>query len=500
MRYCTVLLVIVSISALSAQNTIWSYHVTGSLWEHIRSIKSIPDVDNDDHADVIASSENDTLYCLSGTSGSLIWRFVADPCYLERGLIAVPDLDSDSICDVVLGTVWGTRSVFAISGATGDTIWQYDTHEYGSGGWVYEVSQMADMDDDSIVDILASAGGPDATRAYLFSGVDGTKIWEYNAGYACFGVREIGDITGDSMPDVAVSTGNSSSSAYRVVFLNGINGDEIRIVMLASAGWTVVPIGDISGDDIPDVVCGLSGGDIHALSGADGSVLWTNSAGGTVIDLNVLPDVDNNGFPELLPSGTGMYNFFCIDAYSGSFVWTTPAIDQIFVNVSIPDINGDGICDAVGGTGYSTSYVYALNGATDSVFWQRNMGSPIESAHWIDDIDGNDVPDILVGTRNGGIYALSDGDLGIAETEKAAPYFNIMQSSFGRLEIIHNLPYGTTMDVAVYSIVGQHMADIRVLTDNNPVAITLPSVPAGVYFAKIAVDRFTTVCKFVLLK
>ena len=500
MRDCIVLLVLISLSTLSAQNTIWSYHATGSVWEHIRSIKSIPDVDGDDHADVIASSENDTLYCLSGTSGTLIWRFVADPCYLERGLIVVPDVDGDSICDVVLGTVWGTRSVFAISGVNGDTIWQYDTHEYGSGGWVYEVSQMVDMDGDSIVDILASAGGPDATRAYLFSGADGTKIWEYNAGYACFGVREIGDITADSIPDVAVSTGNSSSSAYRVVFLDGVNGNEIRTVMLSSAGWTVVPIGDISGDDIPDVACGLSSGNIHALSGADGSVLWTNSAGGTVIDLNLLPDIDSNGFPELLPSGTGMYNFFCIDAYSGSFVWTTPAIDQIFVNVSIPDINGDGICDAIGGTGYSTSYLYALNGSIDSVFWQRNMGSPIESAHWIDDIDGNDIPDILVGTRNGWIYALSDGDLGIMETSVAAPCFHIMQSTFGRLEIIHDLPHGTVMDVTVYSIVGQNVAQLRVLTDNNPVAIALPSLQAGVYFAKIAVGQFTTICKFVLLK
>jgi outer membrane protein assembly factor BamB len=500
MQKYIILLAVLLLSTLYAQNTIWSRHVTGSSGVHIRSIKSIPDVDGDDHPDVIASSENDTLYCLSGTSGTLIWRFVADPCYLERGLIAVPDLDGDSIWDIVLGTVWGTRSVFAISGVNGDTIWQYDTHEYGSGGWVYEVSLMTDMDDDSIVDILASAGGPDATRAYLFSGADGTKIWEYNAGYACFGVREIGDITGDSISDVAVSTGNSTSSAYRVVFLDGTDGSEIRIVMLTSAGWTVVPIGDISGDDVPDVACGLSGGDIHALSGADGSLLWTSSAGGMVVDLNLLPDVDSNGFPELLPSGTGMYNFFCIDAASGSFVWTTPAIDQIFVSVAIPDINGDGINDVVGGTGFTTSYLYALNGSVDSVFWQRNMGSPIESAHWIDDIDGNGIPDILVGTRNGGIYAISDGNVGITETELAEPHFDIMQSSFGRLQITHNLPCGDVMDVSVYSLAGENVACVQVSTDDNPVKIPIPSLPAGVYFAKIDVDQFTAVCKCVILK
>ena len=71
MRKIMFLLVVGLISTVSAQNTIWAYHATGSFWVHIRSIKNIPDVDSDDHADVIAVSENDTLYCLSGMSGAL---------------------------------------------------------------------------------------------------------------------------------------------------------------------------------------------------------------------------------------------------------------------------------------------------------------------------------------------------------------------------------------------------------------------------------------------
>ena len=500
MRKIIFLLVVGLISTVSAQNTIWSYHATGSFWVHIRSIKNIPDVDSDDHADVIAVSENDTLYCLSGMSGAPIWRFVADPCYVERGLISVPDLDGDSIADVVLGTIWGTRSVFAIAGATGDTIWQYDTHEYGQGGWVYEVSQMIDIDGDSVVDILASAGGPDATRVYLFSGATGDKIWEYNAGYACFGVREVGDLDGDSIPDVAVSTGNSVPSAYRAVFLNGANGDSIRTVMLPSAGWTVIPIGDISGDTIPDVACGLSNGSILAISGANGTVLWTTSVSGTVVDLNLLPDVDGNGYPELLPSGIGMYNFYCIDAFSGNVIWSIPAVDQIFVNVSIPDITGDGIWDVVGGTGFNTSILYAINGATDSIIWQRNMSGPVESAYWIDDVDGNNMPDILAGTRDGWIYAISDGYVGIAETEVSSPSVNVMVNSFGRLEIRHNLPYGKLMDVEIYSVVGQNLANILVSADNNPITLHLEPITSGIYFCKINIDNFTKVLKFIVLK
>jgi len=140
------------LTSLSAQNVIWSYHATGTLWAHFRATRTIDDVDGDLHDDVIAVSENDTLYCFSGISGESIWRFARDPCYVERGLISVPDLDGDTVADVILGTVWGTRSVFAISGVDGSVIWQYDTHEYGQGGWIYEVAVMEDITGDNIVD------------------------------------------------------------------------------------------------------------------------------------------------------------------------------------------------------------------------------------------------------------------------------------------------------------------------------------------------------------
>ena len=42
--------------------------------------------------------------------------------------------NSDGIEDIVLGTVWGSRSVFTVSGIDGSIIWHYDTDEFGDGG------------------------------------------------------------------------------------------------------------------------------------------------------------------------------------------------------------------------------------------------------------------------------------------------------------------------------------------------------------------------------
>jgi outer membrane protein assembly factor BamB len=484
---------------LNAQSVIWSYYTTGTLWVHFRATRTIDDVDGDQCDDVIAVSENDTLFCFSGLSGAPIWRFAADPCYLERGMISVPDLDGDTIADVVLGTVWGTRSVFAISGADGSVIWQYDTHEYGDGGWVYEVSVQEDVTGDSIVEILACAGGPDAERAYLFNGATGVKIWEDSVGYACYGVRVIGDITGDSLSDVAVATGNYVPSAYRVRFLNGLNGSLIREVMLPSAGLTVVPIGDIDADTVPDVACGTSDGSIIGLSGADASTIWTTNTGGMVWDLSLLPDVDSNGYPQLLPSGTGMNSFICIDALTGNTVWSAPAADQVFVNVAIADINNDGIGDVVGGTGYNINVLYAIDGSSGTVFWEYPTGSPVESAYWIEDINGNSIPDILAGTRNGWLYALSDGDVGVLDAGSSTAYRQTPIVAFGRLEIKHGLPVNTRMQVDIYSVLGQRVACVDVVVDTDPVNVNVKELATGVYCARVRARDLDTVVKFVIV-
>lgn len=489
------------ISLIAGQSVVWSYYTTtGGTYAHFRATRTINDVDGDDHEDVIAVSENDTLFCFSGITGSVIWRFAADPCYVERGLISVPDLDGDSIADVVLGTVWGTRSVFAISGSDGSVIWQYDTHEYGDGGWIYEVAMMEDMNGDTIVDVLASAGGPDAERVYLFNGATGSKIWEYPAGYACYAVRAIPDISGDSIPDVVAATGNYVPAAYNVLFLNGINGNLIHQVPLTSSGLCVVPVGDIDNDTVPDVACGTSGGMVLALSGVDGSTIWTVSVGGMVWDLSLLPDVDNSGHPELLPSGVAMSSFRCLDAANGNTIWSASAVDQIFVSVAIPDINEDNIWDVVGGTGYTSSMVYTLDGLSGSVIWQYAIGSPVESAYWIDDIDGNGFPDILVGTRHGWFYAFSDGNVGVVEDSPLIHGYVHFVNRFGCLEIKHDIPYGKPVTIEVYSMLGQKMIDLHSHFTENPMRINTSTLPAGIYFCRLHNDEFNQLLKFVVFE
>lgn len=396
---------------------IWSLTVYGTVWRHIRSVKSIPDVNGDGFDDVVAVSENDTLYLIHGNgyeTGDVLWAKKYGTCYLERGLTVVPDLNSDGIHDIILGTVWGDRKVYAISGATGDSLWVFDTHIYGGGGWVYEVSYIDDLDGDGLCEILASTGddgqGTGPKRVFMLSGVDGTILWEAALGYAVFGVRAIGDVNNDGYPDIAAGTGDSYQSSFWLYVLSGVDGSTIWQLNLDDAVWTALSPGDLNGDSIPDVVAGLMNGKVEAFDGTNGSALWVYYAGGIVTDINVLPDVNGNGCQELLPSGAAISSFVAIDACSGNQIWVTLSQESVFSLIATGDIDGDSVEDVIGGTGFNSNYIDLLSGATGEIIWSRPSPSgAVECVYPIGDIDGNGRADVLVGTREGGIFLLADG-------------------------------------------------------------------------------------------
>ncbi|TET47358.1 choice-of-anchor D domain-containing protein [candidate division TA06 bacterium] len=416
----------------------WHYEAPGDIFRHVRSIRWIPDINGDSVADVIAVSENDTLYCIHGNgsgTGDVLWIYEVSYVYSDRAMIVVPDIDGDSVPDVVIGTAGGDRSVRAISGADGDSIWRYDTHEYGGGGWVYEVSAVVDLDGDDVVDILAGAGddgghtGPE--RAFALSGVDGTKIWEQHVGAAVFGIREIDDVNGDLIPDVACGTGNTSPSVKGVYCLDGLTGDTIWYNNTGDAMWSVCPIEDINGDSIGDVIAGAMDGTVYALDGVSGAELWRKSVGGIVEHVWVTEDVDGDGYDDVLPGGL-MGAMYCLQGDSGNTIWLTPSGHMAFVNVPMGDVTGDLISDCIAGSGFSVNTIFCLDGVTGDTLWTKPSASAVETGWPIPSIDQNGYDDVLIGTREGMILALSGGEpevgISVERPSSAGDRFRILQN------------------------------------------------------------------------
>ncbi len=502
----------------------WTYEAQGDIFRHVRSIRWIPDVNGDSVDDVIAVSENDTLYCLHGNGsgiGDVLWTYEVSYVYSDRAMITVPDIDGDGFDDVVIGTAGGDRSVRAISGFDGQHIWRYDTHEYGGGGWVYEVSLMMDIDGDSVQDILAGAGddgshtGPQ--RAYLLSGNDGTKIWERPLNAAVFGIREIGDLNGDYISDAACGTGDTDPLVKGVYGLDGLTGDTLWYFNTGYGIWSVSSLGDVSGDGIPDVAAGGMEGVVHALNGETGAELWSTTVGSIIEHVWVTGDMNGDGHDDILPSGT-MGLFTCVAGDSGNVIWSRPSGHMAFVSVPMSDITGDFVDDCIAGSGYSSNTIYCLNGANGDTVWTRNTASAVETGWPIPSIDSNGYDDVLIGTREGMIYALSGGEpeIGVAQGRDDvrsgnARILGISPNPFSGEIVVRcaGMEPGGEPALEIYDISGRVANTLREPSKHggNVLAFVWDGtdargrqVPSGVYFCKLGSAGSTDAVKIVRLK
>ena len=504
----------------------WSYDAPGNVSsEYIRSIRSLDDINGDGVDEVIASSENDTLYCFHGNGsgiGDILWTSVNGNPWLDRSLVTIGDLDGDGFSDIVMGTVWGDRSVHAISGRTGIEIWVYDSHEYGNGGWFYEVSSTVDIDGDSLPDLLASAGddgmGTGPNRAYCLSGRDGSKVWERPLNAAGFGIQPIGDMNGDAVPDVACGTGDTNPTVMGVWSINGATGDSLWFFEVGRAIWSVAPLEDITGDGKNEVIAGAMDGTLYALNGENGDSVWATvvEAFGILEQVRIIGDVNGSGIDDILVAGT-ISNFTCIEGSNGSVIWSLPSGDMNFTVSPISDLTGDGVDEVIGGSGFSSNWVYCIDGNNGDTLWGVPNDGATETVWFTQDIDGNGYEDVLSGSRNGKIMVISGGDpsLGISETSKGSNLlknFYLSQNCpnpFNQWTTIHYvLPGESHVKLKVYNITGQLISTLvneRMKAGSrtahwNGKDTNNKDLSSGIYFYKLEAGNLVSTKKMIFMK
>ncbi len=397
---------------------LWSYLIDTDYDNSPKAIATIPDVSGDGIADVIVCSEDDFIRCFNGNAdgtGDVLWEheIYAGSIYLQNALQITEDIDGDGYDDVVVGAAWGARLIRALSGATGQTIWTHDTHEYGGGGWVYQVDCSYDYNGDGVVDVLASTGD-DSTdtgpkRAYCLDGLTGESIWETflaGPGFAIIGVE---DFTGDGQPDAVAGASNEAETQGRVYGIDGADGSiEWTSVVSGSSVWALQQIDDITADGVRDVIAGDFSGNIYGLDATDGGTEYSAGGLGTTIRFARLDDVNGDEHPDIVPAHFGT-TARVIDGQTGDPIWSTPLVDKSATVARIADISGDGINDVVIGTLFTNSYAYFLDGADGSILESINYGTPVDAIAAIPDIVGDGSWEMVVGGRNGLVTCVSGG-------------------------------------------------------------------------------------------
>jgi hypothetical protein len=398
---------------------LWNFNITGGFDDSPKAIRPIQDITGDNVDDVIIASEDYNIRCLNGNSSGeadVLWKTTINAGYVyqQNGMSIIDDIDNDGYKDVVIGTTGGDESITAFSGKNGTQIWRHDTHEYGNGGWVYQVDAVYDYNNDGFPDVLASTGddgnGTGPKRVYCLNGKTGISIWETPTGGAVFSVIGAEDFNGDGKPDVVAGSTTGDETHGRVFGIDGTNGVILwTFIPAGSSTWGLKQLDDINGDGNKDIVSGDFGGNIYFHDATNGSQLeHTIIPGALILRFEDMGDINKDGYRDILVGHSGT-NGIILNGHNISTIWTKPLADKSWNVANIGDVTWDGVNDAAIGTLYSNNEAYFLDGTNGNFLQTYIIGEPVDALSGIPDIAGDQSMELVVGGREGTIVCLSGG-------------------------------------------------------------------------------------------
>lgn len=322
---------------------------TSEPWKRLGQWHAIADIDDDQVSDFL---KRDGQTAVSGRNSRVLWQcdtlFDDDLDFMSPQL-PFGDVNDDGVPDIVglrdQSARDSYRSLAAISGLDGRTLWQGDdfgmvSGRTGVGGgrrgyWHWPASDWTDLDGDGRAEFLvahvkrdSNTNSPIQSCLSVLSGRDGSLRWQtpvVMGSALCqpdpYG-RTYDDLDADGSGDVVVwapvSDALSSSQTMK-------ESSKRRPVIRAGTTETIRKDGSEN-----DPTCVL-----RAISGRDGSVLWTADAVTTMDNHWLWPqpavgDLDGDGIPEVIAGrDTSEYvrdrgirsELFALDGRTGQVKW-----------------------------------------------------------------------------------------------------------------------------------------------------------------------------------
>ena len=147
-------------------------------------------------------------------------------------------------------------------------------------------------------------------------------------------------------------------------------------------------------------------GYVYSLSW-NGNIRWKIKVGYEPLAMS-LYDINGDGVPDALVGTDGDSSLHVLDGKTGREIWKFKTGYYVESSPALGDVDGDGKLEVVFGS--YDDYLYALNGEDGSLLWKFKTGDDVESSPAIGDIDGDGKLEVVFGSLDYNVYALNGED------------------------------------------------------------------------------------------
>ncbi len=345
------------------------------------------DVDGDAVLDIVFPSCDGHTYAIKG-NGELIWKI-----NYGEGLVsmAAGDLDGDGKLELVIPS--GEFLVVA-NLSSGETI------NVIRGMFYKESPAISDVDNDGVSDAIeTSLDG----KLYVL-GIDNVK-YQVQVSEDPLSSPSIGNLDGDHLPEIVFSTIRKDPATLFIYSLN--NGSLVQkyTVQLEGSFNGVPLLYDVDGDGFLDILMATSKY-LYAISLVPSlSLIWKTEVPGTSYSAPIVLDTDGNGENEIL---LGTSNGVLVLSMTGLLLEYYEEIDVSYSGFVAGDVDGDGNLELV--LAQYSGEIDIVDLPTDDLTlatWLALTGAPIMAPPALGDVNGDQVPDIVFGSRDFHLYLVN---------------------------------------------------------------------------------------------